>query len=158
MDYDTFNSIYLESLDFNWNDQGKYILENILFDKISVIQKELEYMMQLTSKSVKNIQTVVDTTKLRNAMRCYVEIIFGIYNKDFDHAKMNTLVKREAKSFIKIIACHSGIEEISKDCLTFMKSSYNIHEIFHIMYFTCWVKNKVELTYFSKYFSKINIE
>lgn len=155
LDYDNVHSIYHDSLDFNWDDQGKYLLENIVIEKIDVIQKELDYIMNLTSKSVKNIQQVVDTTKLRNVMRCYVELIFGIFNKDFDYSKMNHLVKREAKGFIKIIACHSGTVEISKDCIASMKSLYNFQEIFHIIYYTCWVKNKVQLTYFSKYFNKI---
>lgn len=140
-------------MDFNWNDQGVFILENISPDIISVVNKELEAVFSLTSKTIGGGNKLIDTFHFRNAIKSYTELILGIYNDDFKYQNMNKLIKINNKIFIKNVVCYPS--RITKQDLILLRSTFSYEEIYHLIMISAFHKSKVQLTFISKCYDEI---
>lgn len=140
-------------MEFNWSDQGYYILQNLKPEIVDLFNLELEEIMSLTSKTIGGGDKNIDTFHFRNAIKCYTELILGIYNEDFNYSKMNIVLRISSKAFIKNIVCYPG--RIHKDDLINLRSTYSFEEIFHLILLTSFLKSRTQLTYVSKCYDEI---
>jgi len=90
----------------------------------------------------------LDTFHFRNSIRVYIEKIFGILNEDYDYTKTNKLLLKTTKSFIKNIACMP--QKISVMDLPALLNTFSHEEIFHMIFISSTIKEKIELTFFSR--------
>lgn len=153
-DFDPYTANYLGSLQFNWEDHGLYILENICPELITSINQEMEYVIGLTSKTIGGGEEEIDTFHFRNALRCYTELILGIYNDDFKYQKMNKLLKISNKIFIKNTVCYPS--KIKKDDLIMLRHTFSYEEIYHLITLTLFIKSRAQLTFISKAYDELN--
>jgi hypothetical protein len=154
MDFDPHSQSYLSKFEFNWEDQGFYILKEVIESKIEVINKEIEYALDLTSQTIGGGQKIIDTIHFRNAIRCYVELLFGIYNEDYDYSKTNKLLEISHKHFIKNAVCFPN--KVNNDDIIILRVNFSFAEIFHLVYLVSTIKQKVQLTFLSKALNDIN--
>ena len=148
IDYDVNCKNYLGNLEFNWFDEGQYILQNICYNKVVAVNEEIEYMTNMTSRTIGGNMQIVDTLHFRQAIKCYTDIIFGIFNEDYNYTKTNKLLQRDHKKFIKDIACYPlGID---KEAMINLRSIFSYEEIFHMIYLIAIHKTRIQLTYISK--------
>lgn len=140
-------------MEFNWSDQGYYILQNLKPEIIDLVNLELEEVMSLTSKTIGGGVKNIDTFHFRNAIKCYTELVLGIYNEDFNYSNMNKLLIISSKTFIKNIVCYPS--RIQKDDLINLRRTYSFEEIFHLILLTSFLKCRSQLTYVSKCYDEI---
>lgn len=153
LDFDPYSKSYLSNLEFSWFDQGFYILKDICPKKLDAVNNEIEYVMTMTSKTIGGGNKTIDTMHFRNAIRCYIEVVMGIYNEDYNYASTNRLLLINHKVFIKNVACYPS--KISKEDMISLRATFSYQEVFHLLYLTATIKQKVQLTYLSKAFNEI---
>lgn len=153
-DFDINSHQYKSRYEFNWQDQGYYILHNICPEKIDVIHKELEYIISLTSDTFLGYEKKIETKNFREAVQSYIEIILGFYNEEYDYSKINKFIKViDYKKFIKNVTCYPW--KIKKDDYITLRGFFSFEEVFHLLYLTASVKFKTQMTYISKCFEEI---
>lgn len=152
-DFDPYSSFYLSNLEFNWEDQGYYILENICPDLITSTNNEIVNATELTSNTINDGDEVINTFHFRNALKCYAELILGIYNEDFKYGNMNKLLKISNKIFIKNVVCYPS--KITKDDLIMLRHTFSYQEIYHLIMIVLFHKSRSQLTFISKCYDEI---
>jgi hypothetical protein len=140
-------------MEFNWTDEGYYILENICSDIVNVVNQELDIVLSLTSKTIGGGDATIDTFHFRNALRVYTELILGIYNDDFKYSNINKLLKISNKIFIKNTVCYPS--KITKEDLIMLRNTFSYEEIYHLIMITLFLKSRVQLTYISKCYDEL---
>lgn len=127
-DFDTRTFDYESHLDFNWEDQAFHILNDILENVISNINKEVEYCFKMTYNSLGNYEKI-NTSHIRFAMCVYIEKIYGLEREDYNYSYTNKLLLKEDKTFMKFVACYP--EKITSNMIG--KISFTEDEILHII-------------------------
>lgn len=87
-----------------------------------------------------------DTTELRNAISNYVLVVYGVVNDCFDTSKVNKILHRDLKNWIKKIACSPNeltANDVPRTLLT-------AEERCHICILIMETKRRVELLYFAQ--------
>ena len=150
-DFNPHSQKYLSYLDFNWNDQGIYIVRELSKEIIECINKEIDFALNITSNSFG--ETSLNTTSLRKAIAFYIEKIFGIEHEDYNYANVNILLKIDLKKFIKRIATQAFI--MQKKDFEYMNSLFKNEEILHVILLVLSIKERCQLTYFAKGINEI---
>lgn len=140
-------------MEFNWDEQGVFILENICPELTRAVHQEIEEVMNLTSMTIGGKDTSIDTKNFRSGIKVYTELILGMYNHDFKYNKMNKFLVISNKIFIKNIVCYPN--RITHDDLFMLRSRYSYEEIYHLIMVTAFHKSKAQLSYISKSYDEL---
>lgn len=107
----------------------------------------------MTSNTINDGDEVINTFHFRNALKCYAELILGIYNEDFKYGNMNKLLKISNKIFIKNVVCYPS--KITKDDLIMLRHTFSYQEIYHLIMIVLFHKSRSQLTFISKCYDEI---
>lgn len=156
VDFDLHNNNYISYFEFNWVDQGIYVLSDLFQSGIEYLNDEIDFIMALTNDSIGNKSEgnkELNTLPLRIAITSYIEKIFGITHEDYDYSKVNKLLPTEFKKFIKRVTSKSY--SIEKHFIDFMGLTFVKEEILHIILLSVSIKARVQLIYFARCMDEI---
>ncbi|KJH46168.1 PA26 p53-induced protein [Dictyocaulus viviparus] len=119
--------------EFTW-DHGFSLLNDLVPESAQNLDEKFELTQKLTYSFMGGYENV-DTTVYRNAVWNYIHALFGIRHDDYDYAKVNTLLSRDMKTFIKTAACfpHRITEDMRESVMKDFKTSEKIHVMLLIM-------------------------
>lgn len=146
-DFDPHSEEYRSYLEFNWFDHGYYILKNVYPEGIDSLNNEIDWITSLTTNSLGEEDSQLNTLPIRYAISCYIEKILGYYHEDYNYSNVNRLLPVNYKKFIKNVACYPHRLEI-KDFIM-MNLAFNNEEIMHIILLVAIIKLRTQLTYLS---------
>lgn len=146
-DFDPHSDEYRYHLEFNWNDHGFYILQNLYPKGVECFDSEIKFVTTLTTNSLGKCDRQLNTHHIRYSISCYIEKILGYYHEEYDYSNVNKLMTISYKKFIKYIACYP--QRLCKEDFQQMSMSFNIEEILHIILLVASVKCRLQLTYLS---------
>ncbi|VDO04310.1 unnamed protein product, partial [Haemonchus placei] len=92
--------------------------------------------------------TNVDTTVYRSAIWNYIHALFGIRHDDYDYAKVNTLLSREMKTFVKMAACYP--HRITEDARASVMKDFKMSEKIHVMLLIMEARLQASMLYFTR--------
>ncbi|MFO0116442.1 MAG: hypothetical protein ACK521_02080 [bacterium] len=87
-----------------------------------------------------------DTTELRTAIINYILVTHGVVNDCYNTAKVNKILHRDLKTWIKKIACHPN-EAIASDV---PRTLLTAEEMCHICILIMETKRRLELLLFAQ--------
>ena len=147
-------------LDFNWSDNGSYILQNLYPSGVQSIDEEITYIIELTSNSLGE-KPLSCTSQIRRAIIYYIEKLFGYYHEDYNYANINKLLDINGNKYTKFIKnfCFYPNRITAKE-LKEMTKVFKYEEIMHIILLIGEVKARTQLIYVSKAVNEVmkNIE
>ncbi|KAE9420688.1 hypothetical protein Angca_006413, partial [Angiostrongylus cantonensis] len=119
--------------EFTW-DHGFSLLNDLVPESAQNLDEKFELTQKLTYSFMGGYENV-DTTVYRNAVWNYIHALFGIRHDDYDYAKVNTLLSRDMKTFVKTAACfpHRITEDMRESVMKDFKMSEKIHVMLLIM-------------------------
>ena len=144
-DFNFKSEEYLFDEEFNWKENGTYVLEKYSKNYIEILNKEFEYISELSS--IDNESTITFDSK--EVLMSYIKLIYGIKSYYFEYKKINDLYEKPFKTVIKKIACFP--KEINeKDLKEQLMITYNYDEIVHFILLICSIRQQISLTYLAK--------
>lgn len=153
VDFNRHNEQYLSYFDFNWEDQGIYVLSNLCPHSIDSINKEIEFILNITTNSLGEGNKEFSTSPLRNAIAFYIEKVFGIEREDYNYANVNNLLSIEFKTIIKKLSSQSF--QMQKSYINHLNSFFKNEEIVHVILLVLGIKERTQLIYFAKSINEI---
>lgn len=154
------HNVVCSFLDFNWSDNGSYILRNLYPSGVQSIDEEITYILELTSSSLGE-KPLSCTPQIRRAIIYYIEKLFGYYHEDYNYANINKLLDINGNKYTKFIKnfCFYPNKITAKD-LKEMAKVFKYEEIMHIILLIGEVKARTQLIYVSKAVNEVmkNIE
>jgi hypothetical protein len=144
-DFDAHSEEYKSYLEFNWQDHAYYILQNLYPKGVDSINQEIEYLTTLTTNSLGEENSKLNTFPIRYSISCYIEKILGYYHEDYDYSNVNRLLVVGYKKFIKNVACYP--QRLTQEDFKMMNLAFNNEEILHIILLVSIIKERTQLTY-----------
>jgi len=124
----------LSYLDFNWFDNAYDILSE-LYPHIKDINNEVNYILNFNSNSIdKKRESSLDNIDIRRCINCYTEKLFGYEHDDFEYSKINRLLSRDQREFIKNIVSQPHL--ITKNNIEDMRIEFSSEEVILIVLMT----------------------
>jgi hypothetical protein len=152
-DFDPHSEEYKSYLEFNWQDHAYYILRNYHPNGIDCIHYEIEYLTTLTTNSLGDENSKLNTLPIRYAICCYIEKILGYYHEDYNYSNVNKLLNVSYKTFIKNLACYP--HKLKQEDFNNLNLAFNNEEIFHIILLVSIIKERTQMTYLANCFYEI---
>ncbi|KHJ94942.1 PA26 p53-induced protein [Oesophagostomum dentatum] len=124
---------------------------NLLSDLIPEIAQNLDDKFDLTQRLTYSFMggyDNVDTTVYRSAVWNYIHALFGIRHDDYDYAKVNTLLSREMKTFVKTAACFP--HRITDEMRASVMKDFKLSEKIHVMLLITEARLQASLLYFTR--------
>jgi len=144
-DFDPHSEDYRSYLEFNWQDHAYYILRNYHPNGVDCIHQEIEYLSTLTTDSLGDKNSKLNTFPIRYAVCCYVEKILGYYHEDYNYSNVNKLLNVSYKTFIKNVACYP--HKLKPEDFNDLNLAFNNEEILHIILLVSIIKERTQMTY-----------
>lgn len=144
-DFDAHSDNFRSYVEFNWNDHGYYILQNLYPSGVDCFNSEIEYITSLTTNSLGEENSQLNTFPIRYSIACYIEKILGYFHEDYDYANVNRLLVVNYKKFIKNVACYP--QRLTAENFNALSYAFNNEEILHIILLVATVKSRTQLTY-----------
>ncbi|VDL75911.1 unnamed protein product [Nippostrongylus brasiliensis] len=112
--------------EFTW-DHGFSLLNDLVPESAQNLDEKFELTQKLTYSFMGGYDNV-DTTIYRSAIWNYIHALFGIRHDDYDYAKVNTLLSRDMKTFVKTAACfpHRITEDMRASVMKDFKMSEKV--------------------------------
>lgn len=145
-DFDTHSMQYLFNMEFSWENNGTYIIDDYWSGFSNSFDNEFDYINQFTSHCFGSHKCIADTTYFRFSIITYIEKIFGLLDETFDYSKTNKLIKKQMKVIIKNIACFPENVDLS----VISRSDFNDQDLLHIILLSLIAKQRAQLTYIAK--------
>ena len=149
-------------LEFNWRDDGKYILSNYIPNRIHLLNEEINYITNLCveqanpdKKSYSPRDNLLTSPQILSAVSHYIEKLFGYYHEDYNYSNITKLFGKNSpiKKFIKKVACFpfyittNDIEELNK--------TFKHEEIMHLIALVAIIKSRVQLIYLTRAINEV---
>lgn len=90
---------------------GCLFLARAHMDNVNMI-KSMFHLLSIVSYRIGEKYTDVNTQDFRTGIWNYIHCIMGIRHDDYDYGRINSLLERGLKSFIKLMTCYP--ERVSK--------------------------------------------
>ncbi|KAK6725844.1 hypothetical protein RB195_004270 [Necator americanus] len=132
--------------EFTW-DHGYSLLNDLVPESAQNLDDKFELTQRLTYSFMGGYDNV-DTTVYRSAVWNYIHALFGIRHDDYDYAKVNTLLSREMKTFVKTAACFP--HRITDDMRASVMKDFKISEKIHVMLLIMEARLQASLLYFTR--------
>lgn len=145
-DFDTHSIQYLFNMEFSWENNGTYVINDYWSGFSNSFDNEFNYISQFTSHCFGLHECIADTTYFRLSIITYIEKIFGLCDETFDYSKTNKLIKKHIKSIIKNFACFPENVDLS----VISRTDFNDQDLLHIMLLSLIAKQRAQLTYIAK--------
>jgi len=147
-DFDAHSEEYKSYLEFNWQDHAYYILRNYHPNGVDCIHQEIEYLTTLTTNSLGDENSKLNTFPIRYAICCYIEKIFGYLHEDYNYSNVNKLLNVSYKTFIKNVACFP--HKLTSEDFRLLGFAFNNEEILHIILLVSIIKERTQMTYLAE--------
>ena len=149
-------------MEFNWRDDGKYILSNYIPNRIHLLNEEINYITNLCieqanpdKKSYSPRDNLLTSPQILSAVSHYIEKLFGYYHEDYNYSNITKLFGKNSpiKKFIKKVACFpfyittNDIEELNK--------TFKHEEIMHLIALVAIIKSRVQLIYLTRAINEV---
>lgn len=144
-DFDPHSEEFRSYLEFNWQDHAYYILKNYHPDGVDCIHQEIEYLTTLTTNSLGDESSKLNTFPIRYAICCYIEKILGYYHEDYVYSNVNKFLNVSYKTFIKNVTCYPY--KLRQDDFKSLNMAFNNEEILHIILLVSIIKERTQMTY-----------
>ncbi|KAK5969517.1 Sestrin [Trichostrongylus colubriformis] len=133
--------------EFTWDHHGFSILNDLVPESAQKLDEKFELTQRLTYSFMGGYENV-DTTVYRSAIWNYIHALFGIRHDDYDYAKVNTLLSREMKTFVKMAACYP--HRISEDIRASVMKDFKMSEKIHVMLLIMEARLQASMLYFTR--------
>lgn len=133
-------------VEFTWIDNAYEMINRLtgsselaeLLDRKMKIAYDLTYNTLATKKDV-------NTSELRRAIWIYIQVLAGLFYDDFDYNKMNKLIERPLKVFIKTATCFPSLT--TKSTYESFWKQFSHSEKVHMNILLLEGRNQLELLY-----------
>ena len=147
-DFNYNSEDYIFDEEFDWNENGTYVLEKYAKNYIEFLNKEFTYLNELSS--IKNEGAI--SFNCKEILMAYIKLIFGIKSDSFEYKNINKSFKKPFKTVIKKLACFpKEIDEIDlKNLKEQLKKVNNYDETVHLILLISSIRHQISLTYLAK--------
>ncbi|WKX89155.1 hypothetical protein Q1695_008647 [Nippostrongylus brasiliensis] len=132
--------------EFTW-DHGFSLLNDLVPESAQNLDEKFELTQKLTYSFMGGYDNV-DTTIYRSAIWNYIHALFGIRHDDYDYAKVNTLLSRDMKTFVKTAACFP--HRITEDMRASVMKDFKMSEKIHVMMLIMEARLQASALYFTR--------
>ncbi|EPB74107.1 PA26 p53-induced protein [Ancylostoma ceylanicum] len=132
--------------EFTW-DHAFNLLNDLIPESAQNLDDKFDLTQKLTYSFMGGYENV-DTTVYRSAVWNYIHALFGIRHDDYDYAKVNTLLSREMKTFVKTAACFP--HRITDDMRASVMKDFKMSEKIHVMLLIMEARLQASLLYFTR--------
>ncbi|KAL8578136.1 hypothetical protein ACOMHN_055455 [Nucella lapillus] len=130
--------------DYSWEDHG-FSLANLLYSDIgNMLEERFNIAVSLTYYTMGN-NCEVDTSAFREAIWYYIHCMYGIRHDDYDYAKVNQMLERNLKTYIKTITCYP--ERVTKKDYESVMREFKHSEKVHVNFMITEARMQAELLY-----------
>ncbi|GMT37657.1 hypothetical protein PFISCL1PPCAC_28954, partial [Pristionchus fissidentatus] len=132
--------------EFDW-DHAFNMINDVDPISADLFDKRFELMQNLTYNTMGDYNNI-DTSEYRLAIWNYIHALFGIRHDDYEYQKVNELLSRQMKTFVKTCVCYPErmTEELRNHVMPDFTSSERIHALLIIIEARC----QANLLYFTR--------
>ena len=147
INFDQHNDKYLYIDDFDWKTNAKYFYVDYAEKEMDFLENEFKLLDNI-SNNEKNYNRIFC---LKDTIEKYVEIIYGINDREYDYHKTNIYLSMDLKNLIKKIACFP--QNIKDENLNDLLLILNEGDLLRLIFIITAIKQKISLTYFARAFN-----
>ena len=151
IEYEDFNwhgekCLYVD--EFDWKTNAKYFFSDYAEKEMDFLEKEFKSLDSLSN----NINDNENIFNKKNAIEKYVEIVFGIQDREYDYKNTNKTLTINLKTLIKQIACFP--EKLQEENLDVLLQRIDKNNLIRLIFLVTAIKQKICLTFFAKAFDE----
>ena len=134
------NNVFLSEIAYNWEDSGFYFLENYCKDLVRAINDEIVFLTEMNE---------------HRTIEFYIGLILGMKNESYDYSLINKdkYTNITNKIFLKKIV--SSPDTINLFELDLLRIKHSDDKILYLILLATVLRQKIQLTYLSKYLDEI---
>ncbi|CAB3407909.1 unnamed protein product [Caenorhabditis bovis] len=119
--------------EFSW-DHAYNLISDLNPDSAYLFDNCFRHIQRLTYRFMGQHSLKIDTSRYREAVWNYIQGLYGIRYDDYDYSRVNVLIDKATKSFIKTAACfpHKLTTELAH-VMSCFKTSEKIHVVIIVM-------------------------
>jgi len=130
--------------DFNWDEEGFSVISRFYDEIAQLLDDKFRTAYNMTYRTMGRL-TAVDTSMFRRATWNYIQCLYGVRWDDYDYAKVNVLLHRSLKKYIKTAACYPN--RCSSEEYKSIMQDFLTSEKIHVCLLVAEAKFQTELLY-----------
>jgi len=130
--------------DFGWSAEGYSLLSRFNLPLAELLDEQFNTILSLTDMSLGQTRGV-DTAPFRQAVWYYAQRLLGIEHDDYDYCRMNKVLHRPLKEFVKKVVCQP--DTVSRTDFDRMGLALRTEEKIHLIVLAIEARRQAVLLY-----------